>query len=87
MVTYNDFWFSTRGCIHLQILKYAFSGGRGTVEEHRKLGGNTEADVSYQYLSFFLEDDTKLEQIKQVCMLVNEQHCMQLRERVQRLGN
>ena len=43
------------------------------MEEHRKFGGNTEADVSYQYLTFFLEDDAKLEQIKQVAML--EQHC------------
>jgi len=85
MVTYDDFWFSTVPHIHLQILKYAFSGGRGTVEEHRKLGGNTEVDVSYQYLSFFLEDDAKLEQIKQVCMV--EQYCMQMRGGVQRLGS
>ncbi len=46
--------------------KYAFSGGRDTIEEHRKLGGNTEVDVSYQYLSFFMEDDDKLTQIKSV---------------------
>ena len=47
-------------------MKYAFSGGRDTKEEHRRLGGNTALDVSYQYLSFFLEDDARLEQIKQV---------------------
>ncbi len=49
-----------------QINKYAFSGGRDTVEEHRKLGGNTEVDVAYQYLSFFLEDEEKLASIKKV---------------------
>jgi tryptophanyl-tRNA synthetase len=52
--------------IFTQINKYAFSGGRDTIEEHRKLGGNTEVDVSYQYLSFFLEDDEKLAHIKTV---------------------
>ena len=50
----------------LQINKYAFSGGRDTIEEHRKLGGNTEVDVSYQYLTFFMEDDEKLAHIKTV---------------------
>lgn len=48
-----------------KIVKYAFSGGRDTKEEHRKLGGNTALDVSYQYLTFFLEDDARLEHIKQ----------------------
>ena len=50
----------------LQINKYAFSGGRDTKEEHQKYGGNTDVDVSYQYLTFFLEDDQRLTQIKQV---------------------
>lgn len=48
-----------------QINKYAFSGGRDTVEEHRELGGDCEVDVSYMYLSFFLEDDARLEEIRQ----------------------
>jgi tryptophanyl-tRNA synthetase len=52
--------------LSIQINKYAFSGGRDTVEEHRRLGGNTDVDVSYQYLSFFLEDDDKLAHIKAV---------------------
>lgn len=51
--------------IKQKVSKYAFSGGRDTKEEHRRLGGNTEVDVSYQYLTFFLEDDAKLAQIKQ----------------------
>nr|KAG5711916.1 hypothetical protein BaRGS_026357 [Batillaria attramentaria] len=52
-------------CAIDQVNKYAFSGGRDTVEEHRKLGGNCDVDVSYQYLRFFLEDDEKLEKIRQ----------------------
>ena len=48
-----------------KINKYAFSGGRDTVEEHRKLGGNPEIDVSFQYLKhFFEEDDEKLKEIE-----------------------
>ena len=46
-----------------KIRKYAFSGGRSTLEEHRKKGGNPDIDVSYQYLTFFEEDDKKLESI------------------------
>jgi tryptophanyl-tRNA synthetase len=46
-----------------KINKHAFSGGQPTVEEHRKKGGNPEIDVSYQWLTFFEEDDKKLEQI------------------------
>lgn len=42
-----------------KINKYAFSGGRDTLEEHRKLGGNPDVDVSFQYLKFFFEDDDK----------------------------
>jgi len=47
-----------------KIKKYAFSGGRDTVEQHRKLGGNPEVDVSYQYLRMIFEpDDKKLQKI------------------------
>jgi tryptophanyl-tRNA synthetase len=47
-----------------KINKYAFSGGRATVEEHRRLGGNTDIDVPYQWLSILFEpDDAKLRQI------------------------
>jgi len=42
-----------------KINKYAFSGGRDTLEEHRKYGGNPDIDVSFQYLKFFFEDDDK----------------------------
>lgn len=47
-----------------KINKHAFSGGKTTVEEHRKEGGNVTVDVAYQSLRFFLEDDEKLEQIR-----------------------
>lgn len=40
-----------------KINKYAFSGGQETVEEHRRLGGNPDVDVAYQWLNFFMEDD------------------------------
>ena len=46
-----------------KIMKYAFSGGQATVEEHRKKGGNPDIDVSYQWLNFFEEDDRKLKEI------------------------
>ena len=42
-----------------KITKYAFSGGQPTVEEHRKIGGNPDVDVSYQYLRIFFEPDDK----------------------------
>lgn len=43
--------------IKTKVNKYAFSGGRETVEEHREKGGNPDVDVAYQYMQFFLEDD------------------------------
>jgi len=46
-----------------KVMKYAFSGGRATIEEHRNFGGNPEVDISYQWLTFFEEDDKKLEKI------------------------
>ncbi len=49
--------------VELKIKKYAFSGGRPTIEEHRKKGGNPDIDVSYQWLTFFEEDDKKLRKI------------------------
>lgn len=47
-----------------KINKYAFSGGRDTLEEHRKYGGNTETDISFQYLKYFMKDDKKILNIK-----------------------
>lgn len=43
----------------------SFSGGKETVEEHRKKGGNPDIDVSFQYLKFlFEENDKKLKEIE-----------------------
>ncbi len=48
-----------------KINKYAFSGGQSDVEQHKKMGGDPEIDVSYQYLRMFFEpDDAKLEKIR-----------------------
>ena len=46
-----------------KINKYAFSGGKDTVEEHRRLGGNPDIDIAYQWLTFFEPDDEKLKKI------------------------
>ena len=46
-----------------KVKKYAFSGGKDTLEEHRKLGGNPDIDVSYQWLRIFEEDDALLKKI------------------------
>ena len=47
-----------------KVNKHAFSGGGQSMEEHRANGGNCDVDISYQYLTFFLEDDAKLAQIR-----------------------
>jgi hypothetical protein len=44
-------------------MKSAFSGGQVDKEEHARLGGRTEIDVAYQYLSYFLDDDVELQRI------------------------
>jgi len=47
-----------------KINKQAFSGGRDTIEEHRRLGGNPDIDVSFQLLRIIFEpDDQKLQKI------------------------
>jgi tryptophanyl-tRNA synthetase len=50
--------------VEQKIMKYAFSGGRETVREHREKGGVPEIDVSYQWLRIMFEpDDRKLKEI------------------------
>ena len=48
--------------IKSKINKYSFSGGGGdgTLEQHRKFGGNVDKDIPCQYLKFFELDDNKL---------------------------
>ncbi len=49
-----------------KIRKYAFSGGQPTVEEHRRLGGNPDVDVSFQWLRIMFEpDDRRLNKIRE----------------------
>ena len=54
----------------LQINKYAFSGGGATVEEHKEKGGNCEVDIAFQYLTFFMDDDDRLEEIRKVSKVI-----------------
>lgn len=49
--------------IEKKIKRYAFSGGCETEEEQRVKGADLEVDVPFQWLTFFLEDDEKLQQI------------------------
>ncbi|KAJ3021807.1 tryptophan--tRNA ligase [Thoreauomyces humboldtii] len=78
-----------------KINKYAFSGGRDTVELHRLHGGNPDVDVSFQYLRFFLDDDEELEalatsyrsgelltgDLKKKCIDVMSQVVLEIQER------
>jgi len=57
------FMSDTPNQIKNKINRHAFSGGRESLEEHRKLGGNPDVDVAYTYLSYFLEDDAELEEL------------------------
>lgn len=61
--TSSIFMTDTPNQIKNKINKHGFSGGRETEEEHRKLGGDTDVDVAYQYLGFFLDDDEELAKI------------------------
>ncbi|KAF9787458.1 tryptophanyl-tRNA synthetase [Thelephora terrestris] len=58
--TSSIFMTDTPNQIKNKINKHAFSGGQETEEEHRRLGGNPDVDVSYQYLTFMLDDDEEL---------------------------
>jgi len=50
--------------IREKIMKHAFSGGRGSVKEHREKGGIPEIDVSYNLLYMMFEpDDKKIQKI------------------------
>lgn len=49
--------------IRKTIMKHAFSGGQDTLELHRKLGGDLDTDVAYQYLMYFEPDDDRLREI------------------------
>lgn len=50
--------------IKKKITSYAFSGGGRSLQEHREKGANLEVDVPFQYLTYFMQDDERLEQIR-----------------------
>eukprot|EP01068_Selenidium_serpulae_P010192 Selendium_serpulae@DN5403_c0_g1_i2.p1 len=49
--------------IKKKIFQYAFSGGKATIEEQKKHGADLSVDVAYQYLSFFMDDEERFQQI------------------------
>ena len=49
--------------VEKMIKRHAFSGGKETLSEHQKYGGDIQIDVCYQYLTFFLESDDELARI------------------------
>jgi tryptophanyl-tRNA synthetase len=46
-----------------KIRKYAFSGGKDTIQEHRAKGADLNVDISYAYLQYFEENDDQLKEI------------------------
>lgn len=74
------FMSDTQNQIKNKVNKHGFSGGQETEEEHRRLGGNQDVDVAYQYLGFFLEDDVEWKQMGEVfsviivCVLIPRTH-------------
>jgi tryptophanyl-tRNA synthetase len=57
------FLTDTEKKIRKKINKYGFSGGKETLEEHRRVGGNLNVDVAYQYLIYFEPNDDVLNKI------------------------
>ncbi len=54
------------GTVREKIMKHAFSGGRGSLKEHRLRGGNPEVDVAFKILLYGMEpDDRKLKRIEE----------------------
>ena len=59
----NSAIFLTDTPAHIQekIKTHAFSGGQMTKKLQEEKGADLEADVSFQWLCFFMEDDEELE--------------------------
>lgn len=57
----------TEQALKKKIMKYAYSGGggNGSLEDHKKYGGNPNVDIAYQYLRYFEFDDKNLEFLKE----------------------
>jgi tryptophanyl-tRNA synthetase len=59
-IPHSAIWLQdTEKEVREKIIKHAFSGGRASLEEHRRLGGVPEVDASYQWLNAFFEPDDK----------------------------
>ncbi|KAJ2780480.1 tryptophan--tRNA ligase [Coemansia javaensis] len=54
------FMSDTPAQIKNKINRYAFSGGRTSLEEHRQFGGDPDVDVAYQYITYFSDDDKEI---------------------------
>ncbi|WP_137284344.1 tryptophan--tRNA ligase [Halorussus salinisoli] len=46
-----------RETVEEKIQTHAYSGGKSSLDAHRKHGGDPEVDVAYQLLAFYFEDD------------------------------
>lgn len=57
------FMTDSKDQIKTKINKHSFSGGGDTLELHRKHGANLAVDIPFQYLRFFLPDDSDLQTI------------------------
>jgi len=63
VITSSIFLTDSPKMIKDKVNKHAFSGGQATKELQQEKGADLNVDVAYQYLTFFLEDDDKLEKI------------------------
>jgi len=59
------FLTDTEKVVEREVKRYAYSGGRETLEEHRMYGGDTDVDVAYQFLRVFEEDDERSEEVRE----------------------
>lgn len=50
--------------VAVKLCNQALTGGQATVEEQRKLGGDPDRSVVIEYLGAFMDDDAKLQKIK-----------------------
>lgn len=54
------FLTDSREEVKRKVMKYAFSGGAGSLKEHREKGGNPDVDIAFQWLHSFLEEDDRI---------------------------
>jgi len=61
----NAIFFKDDAKIIKKKVNKAFSGGKETIEEHRKLGGDTDSDISFLYLKAFFFDKKKANEVEE----------------------